>query len=84
MAYDSASTTYEATVSYSHNRICQTFLTWNHSGRKRNVCSDHGVFADLNVLLIENGGLWKTDDAVLPKRSKSLSSRCAGTDGSMN
>ena len=48
------------------------------------MSTDHGVRTDLNVLLVKNGGLRKTDDAVLTKCTKSLTSRGARTNGSVN
>jgi hypothetical protein len=80
MANDSTSATDEATIPNTHNRVRQTLLTWDHSSRKRNMSSDHGVCTNVNVLLIENRGLRKTDDAVLPKCTKSLPSRGVWTD----
>jgi hypothetical protein len=83
MTNDSTSATNEATVSNANNRVSQTLLTWDHSGRKRNMSSDHGVCTNVDVSLIENRGLRKTDNAVLSKGTKSLPSRGVWTDGSV-
>jgi len=83
MTNDPTTATNEATVPNTHNGVCQTLLTWDHSGRKRNMSSDHGVGANVNVSLIENSRLRKTNDAVLPKGTKALPSRGVWTNGSV-
>jgi hypothetical protein len=47
------------------------------------MSSDHGVCANVNVFLIENRGLRKTDNAVLSKGTKALPSRGVWTNGSV-
>jgi hypothetical protein len=83
MTNDSTSATNEAAVPNTNDRIGQTFLPWNHSRRKRNMSSDHGVCTNVNVLLIENCGLRKTDNAVQSKSTESLPSRGVWTNGSV-
>jgi hypothetical protein len=42
--------------------------------------SDHGVCANVDVLLIKNGRLRETYDAVFAKGSKALTSGCIWTN----
>jgi hypothetical protein len=47
------------------------------------MSSDHGVRTNVDVSLVENRGLWKTDNAVLSKGTETLPSRGVRTDGSV-
>jgi hypothetical protein len=44
------------------------------------MATDHGVCADVDVFLIENGRLRETNYAVLAKGPKALSSGCIWTN----
>jgi hypothetical protein len=44
------------------------------------MTTNHGVSADVDVLLIENGRLREANNAVLAKGSKTLSSGCIRTN----
>jgi hypothetical protein len=74
MPNDPTATPYETAIANTHNWISQTHLTRHHPSRQRNILSNHGVVANMNVLLVENCCHWKTDDAIGAKLSKFLTS----------
>lgn len=75
MSDDAASSSNQTAITNSDDWIGETFLTWNHSRRKRNMGSNHRVRTYLDVTLVEDGGLWETDNAVFTEGAKSLPSR---------
>ena len=47
------------------------------------MASNHGVGANVDVLLIKHCGLRETDDAVVPECPEALSTRCVRSNGSV-
>jgi hypothetical protein len=83
VANDSTAPPNQTSVSNTHDRIGQTLLARNHSCREGYMASNHGVSADVDVVLVENCGLREADDAVATKCSEALSTRCVWSDRSM-
>ena len=64
----------------THHGIAETLLTGHHSCRQCDVGADHGLLADVDVVLVEDGVGRKADDASCSEPAETAPGSGVGPD----